>query len=148
MQVPDKEKIFQTVNPIKYLKLGKETCKKTMEKYEAIEYCWINYWIIYSKIKKNEFNPVDLKKDAENWLIFFVKAYGKDAITPYIHSFVHHFYEFMQLHGDVNLFNEQGLEKLNDLTTSQFYRSTNKKNFITQLLNLRNRVEVLSSEFA
>ena len=54
----------------------------------------------------------------------------------------------MQLHGDVNLFYEQGLEKLNDLTTSQFYRSTNKTNFITQLLNLRNRDEVVSSEFA
>ena len=52
VQGPDKEKIFQTVNPIKYLKLGKETCKKTLEKYEAIEYCWINYWIIYSKIIK------------------------------------------------------------------------------------------------
>ena len=52
------------------------------------------------------------------------------------------------LSGEVSqrpLYNEHGLEKLNDSTTSQFYRGTHKIYLITQLLNLRNRIEILSS---
>ncbi len=43
---------------------------------------------------------------------------------------MHHLHEFVELYGDVNLFNQQGLEKLNDQTTTQFFRGTNKKKIL------------------
>jgi len=39
-------------------------------------------------------------------------------------------------YGHLNYFSAQGLEKLNDFSTSDFFRSTNKnKEFIKQILN-------------
>ena len=44
-----------------------------------------------------------------------------------MHIFVAHLHEFKSINGAINSFNIQGLEKLNDLTTSQFFRATNRK---------------------
>lgn len=87
-----------------------------------------------------------MKEEAKDWVKKIIFAYNDLHITPYIHGFVHHFHEFINLHGNVNLFNEQALEKLNDITTSQFFRSTNKKNYVKQLINIRNRLLSYSEE--
>jgi hypothetical protein len=47
------------------------------------------------------------------WFKLFRSYYHGDVVTPYIHIFVSHFHEFLELHGDLNLFNQEGLEKLN-----------------------------------
>ena len=39
---------------------------------------------------------------------------------------MHHIPEFLEKYKDVNVFNIQGLEKLNDFTTEYFFKSTNK----------------------
>jgi hypothetical protein len=52
----------------------------------------------------------------------------------------------IQVHGNINLFSMQGLEKLNDSSTISFYSSTNKhEDFITQLMNKRNRLEIMQA---
>lgn len=63
-----------------------------------------------------------------------------------MHIFSSHLDEFVKIHGDVNKFNIQGLEKLNDITTIQYHKSTSKhpKLYLKQLLNKRNRIEYLS----
>jgi hypothetical protein len=67
------------------------------------------------------------------------------AITPYIHVFSFHITDFLKKFNNVNIFNAQGLEKLNDLTTIYYQRSTNKnlKNnfYLKQLIEKRNRIE-------
>jgi len=52
--------------------------------------------------------------------------------------------EFISTFGDVDIYNIQGLEKLNDFTTQQFFRATNKSKFFApyQLLCLRLRSEM------
>ncbi len=46
-----------------------------------------------------------------------------------------HVPELYEKYGPLNYFSGQGLEKLNDLTTVQFFRNTNKKEtFLKQLL--------------
>ena len=51
--------------------------------------------------------------------------------------------EFITTFGDVDIYNIQGLEKLNDLTTQEFFRATNRSKFLAtyQLLCLRLRRE-------
>ena len=52
-----------------------------------------------------------------------------------MHAFVVHIPEFIQIHGNLNLFSLQGLEKLNEIKTQNFHRSSNKKeNFLVQML--------------
>jgi hypothetical protein len=66
-------------------------------------------------------------------------------ITPYIHVFVHHVPDFLEIYDNLNIFNTQGLEKLNDLTTIDFHSSTNKNlkdnKYLKQLMEKRNRIE-------
>ena len=57
----------------------------------------------------------------------FLKVYQTKNVTPYIHSFVFHVPEFIQKYGSVCKFTQQGLEKLNDVTTQHFLRSTNHR---------------------
>lgn len=66
-------------------------------------------------------------------------------VTPYIHTFVFHVPEFLENFQDVNIFNIQGLEKLNDFTTQNFHLSTNRNlsnmNYLKQLINKQNRID-------
>ena len=62
-----------------------------------------------------------------------------------MHAFVVHIPEFIQIHGNLYLFSLQELEKLNEITTQNFHRSSNKKeNFLVQMLQKRNRQELYS----
>jgi hypothetical protein len=62
---------------------------------------------------------------------------------PYIHIFVCNLNEFQELNGNVNLFNQQGVEKLNDLITIDYFKSTKKLNkYLTQILQKRTRISI------
>jgi hypothetical protein len=72
---------------------------------------------------------------------FFCNDFIQANLRPYIHIFVCHLHEFQELYGNVNLFNQQGEEKLNDLITIDYFKSTNKSNkYLTQILQKRTRI--------
>ena len=83
------------------------------------------------------------------YIYIIYKIYLVVEVTPYIHIFVNHIWEFIIYIGeiDINSFTLQGLEKLNDLTTQYYFRSTNRQNssdqFLRQLINKRIRIETL-----
>ena len=92
-------------------------------------------------------NPIDIEKfrvDLKNWLRDFLLMRGGTTF-PYSHALVWHVPDMLEKHGNINLFNQQGLEKLNDFIRVYFFRSTNKKRshkeYLYQLLAKRNRVE-------
>ncbi|RNA17410.1 hypothetical protein BpHYR1_013024 [Brachionus plicatilis] len=63
-------------------------------------------------------------------------------VTPYIHAFCSHVHQFQKFHGDINLFNLQGLGKLNDQTTIQYFKASNKREkTIEQLIQRRLRID-------
>ena len=66
-------------------------------------------------------------------------------VTPYMHALAMHIGEFIQLHGSVVRFTQQGLEKLNDLTTKHYQRATNhqERQSLQQVLQKRLRIEAL-----
>ena len=102
------------------------------------------------KIRKNEFNETyldNLKEDLKIWLGHYVKLVPRETkeITPYIHIFTFHLPEFIQKHKNINIYNLQGLEKLNDFVTQIYHCSSNKhklnNSYIFQMIKKRNRVD-------
>lgn len=95
--------------------------------------------------------PEDIELQTKSWLADYLRTYHRKNVTPYIHVFQAHLYEFVELYGDINSFNQQGHEKFNDLTTIQYFKSTNKKltansGFLLQLLQKRNRIELINMQ--
>ena len=78
-------------------------------------------------LREDQLCPADLKRTTREFMELFFSCYDKSFVTPYLHIFVAHLHEFKQIHRTVNNFNIQGLEKLNDLTTMQFFKQTNKR---------------------
>ena len=62
-----------------------------------------------------------------------------------MHAFAMHVSQFMDLHGNITMFTQQGLEKLNNLTTIHFQRSSNHRDTkaLRQILEKWNRLEYL-----
>ena len=132
---------------------------------ETEDICWGKFYSIFNSIKSfktdDEFgnNENDsqfddklneLKADLKAWLGYYQQLNNGQTITPYIHGFVFHIPEFLEKYKDVNIFNLQGLEKMNDLTTQYYHNSTNKHSveneYLLQLLNKRNRIEFYNLE--
>ncbi len=122
--------------------------------FEYENYVWKNFIEIYLRIKvfdsKDDSIRIDedvasLKNDLKDWLEIYILLSGRDHITPYIHAFVFHIPEFILKYRKINLYNVQGLEKLNDLVTKSYHRSTNKKRtdkmYLFQLIKKQNRLE-------
>ena len=92
-----------------------------------------------------------LKEQLKVWLDSYVdlsiEYRGIKTISPYIHIFVFHLVELLDIHGNINLFNVQGLEKLNHFCIEYYHHCTNKNSsrnkYLAQLLKKRNRVEFL-----
>ena len=77
-------------------------------------------------------------------LTFHIGLSNKRCHTVHI-SFAMHVPEFLHLYGNVVMFSQQGLEKLNDLTTKHFQRASNHREYdaLKQVLEKRNRLELL-----
>ena len=122
---------------------------------------WLDFYKILFQIKsfKNEsnipnFNPNQtsiekLSKDLQIWLQAYLfineKNRNSNTISPYIHVFVYHIPQLIEIHHDLNIFNTQGLEKLNDFSTQYYHSCTNKQNekkeYLNQLFKKQNRME-------
>ncbi len=87
-----------------------------------------------------------IKRNTFDWLVLFESVYSASRITPYLHIFGDHLYEMVEIHGNINAFTMQGLEKLNDITTQHYFSATNKsENYLVQLLNKRNRLDLTNN---
>ena len=66
-------------------------------------------------------------------------------VTPYIHAFLNHVPKFIRLRGNLISFTQQGLEKLNGVSTKEFQRASNHRDIeaLKQMLVKRNRLEHL-----
>ena len=133
---PEKIKLFEVFNL-------KEIFPEH-DKLESLQKLWDDFYDIINAVKRVKIEHSDVKRRTQEWLDLFLTIYNKTTVTPYIHAFVAHLHEFVFLYKDINAFNLQGLEKLNDLTTCQYFKGTNKSdNALTQMLKKRNRMEFL-----
>ena len=109
---------------------------------------FLNFLTIMSNIKDDKYTHEFARITIDNWLELFVKLFGFNSITPYIHIFTSHIHEFIENCKCLNNFNAQGLEKNNDTTSRIYFRGSNKKqtansSYKMQMLQKKNRLEYL-----
>jgi hypothetical protein len=84
-----------------------------------------------------------MASNAKAWVGDFCSLYQTKHVTPYVHALAMHVPQFIELYGNLTKFTKQGLEKLNDLTTKHYLRSTKNKDkemeSLQQLILKRNR---------
>ena len=138
----EKKKLFNKIGLTSFGDLPKKKEKNEL---------WDNFYHILYKVKDDRITPEELKQQTEDWLKIFLSVVIKtdEAVTPYIHIFVSHLHQqahYLKNKGlSVNSFSMQGLEKLNDFTTTYFQRCTNKKgDIMRQIMEKRTRIELLT----
>ena len=83
-------------------------------------------------------------KKSKKWTTLFLEVYQTKHVTSYVHTLIYHIPESISLHGSLALFSQQGLERLNDTITKDYFRSTNHRDDALQrLLKKLNRLEEL-----
>ncbi len=77
--------------------------------------------------------------------IWFIKVYAAHWVTPYMHIFIHRIWWFYkETGGNLNDFNTEGAEKLNDTLKTFYNRSSTKKSIkksLLQIMEKQNRCE-------
>ncbi len=146
MMGPKKKVFFDQMD-----KHGVKNVFTKIEKKNEITMLWKQYWLLHNKLreeKKSVFNFIInyssdfFKNNCNNLLNIFVDTYGIGNMTPYLHVTCLHLHEMHRKHGNLNYYATEGLEKLNDLSTKDFFRSTNKSfTFIKQMLERDARLE-------
>ena len=115
-----------------------------LERKQCIQKLWSDFFDLINCLGKTECDAVDFEGRARDWIRLFTSIYQTKDVTPYMHAFAQHVPEFLRLYGNIVIFSQQGLEKLNDLTTKHYQRATNHHyDALKQVLEKRNRIELL-----
>ena len=80
----------------------------------------------------------------------FMDLYPTKHVTPspYMHCMMNHTSQFMELHGSILPFTQQGLKKYKDIMTKDYFRATSHKGeqCLIQILQKQNRMEYLEAK--
>ena len=141
---PEKQRLFNTINiPELFPELPNNV---------VINKLWKDFLTLSKRIQEEDTVPEDFKVGAQSWVSLYLTLYQTKNVTPYIHAFAMHVWEFIKLYGSLEPYSQQGLEKLNDLTTLHYLRATNHhhKNdeALRQLILKRNWIEKLEDNGA
>jgi hypothetical protein len=133
---PEKHRLFHKINV--------STLFPSIPKVSDIQELWSSFYLLMQMLSNDCVADIFDRK-AKTWVNDFCAIYQTKHVTPYAHALSMHVSQFIQLHGNISKFSEQGLEKLNDLTTKHYLRSTNHRETeaLHQLIQKRNRLEYL-----
>jgi hypothetical protein len=109
---------------------------------------WSSFYGIMQYMKDcKSIDPIKIKMKTQKWIKLFCKVYHIKHVTPYMHAFANHLHQFYE-NGNLYYYNLEGLEKLNDLTTIEYFKSTNKRENATfQLLSKRCRIDIIAGKY-
>lgn len=112
---------------------------------DQLKKLWSDFFHLTEELSQVDCNAIEIESQAKAWVRLFTSVYQTKDVTPYMHALAMHVPEFIRFYGNIVIFTQQGLEKLNDLTTVQFQRSSNHREneALKQLLQKRNRIEEL-----
>ena len=135
---PEKHRLFHNINISKLF--------PTLDSKQQLQKVWSDFYDLIIQLGKQEFIVSDVDGcSAKSWVTSFLKLYQTKDITPYIHAFSMHVPQFLRLYGNIVSFTQQGLEKLNELTTKYFQSASNHREMesLNQILEKHNRLEAL-----
>jgi len=105
---------------------------------------WKSYWKFHKMIREKDktYEKEEISEILGTFMDDFLRVYCDADLIPYIHITCLHFAEQYEIvNGKMCFFTCEGLEKLNDNTTSQFFQSTNKhEQFTKQILERDQRI--------
>lgn len=101
------------------------------EDAEGIDNLWKGFQTLMRALQVQENDPDYLepqcfKTYVREWGKLFLEMYYDDDITPYIHTFVYHVPQFLEMHGTLMQFNCQPVEKKNHWQSQAFHRGSQK----------------------
>ena len=139
---PEKLRLFKAIKiPELFPKLNQSN---------KIQQIWNDFKSIYdtlwSERKMKEKEIKDFTKSTKDWMALFTSVYQTKHTTPYMHVLQAHLPTLIRNHGNLRMFSQQGLEKLNDDITKDYFKSTNHKtgeDSLRQILLKLNRLEYL-----
>ncbi len=122
------------------------------ERADKIVRIWNEYFSIHKDLSNlgtgaSSMTPTEFKIKAQSWLKLFLSVYLRKNVTPYMHSFVQHAADIVTRLGPLNNYSTQGLEKLNSLTTIDYFKGTNHRlgvPALSQIMHKQNRLTWLS----
>ena len=137
---PEKLRLFNNINIVKLL--------PGYEKRKENQNLWTDFMKLYVALKKNSLTSEEIDVICKQWLQDFVNLNHRSDCTPYVHL-TQHLSELIRLHGHIGLFNQEGHERLNQISIVQYFRACNKKisknsSYLAQILKKRNRIEAIS----
>jgi len=114
---PKKKRLFETIDIPKLF--------PSLSKNKEIQKLWKDFTVLTEHLSLAEeqlstdqrWSPAKFDEKAKEWVEDFVDIYQIKDVTPYMHCLAMHVSQFLDLYGILAKFNQQGLEKLNDLTT-------------------------------
>ena len=87
-------------------------------KGKELQQLWDDFYV-----SEDECNASIFETSAKKWVTSFALFYQRKDVTPYMHAMAFHVPQFLSLYdGNISIFNQQGLEKLNDVMTKHFQR--------------------------
>ena len=114
---------------------------------DKVQQIWKDFLAVYNLLRSTTAESNKIKESSKKWLELFLKVYQTKNVTPYMHTLVFHVPEFIELHGSIAPYSQQGLEWLNDNITKDYFRSTNhRQDALRTLLMKLNRLEELQAE--
>lgn len=119
---PEKLKLFQNIKI--------DVVLPTFHDSDKIQKLWKDFYDIAEFLSSSNQDKIiveDFSKRTKLWLDLFLSLYQTKHVTPYMHALVWHVPEFLHLYGTICPFTQQGLEKLKDKTTKDYFRSTNQR---------------------
>ncbi|KAJ8040429.1 hypothetical protein HOLleu_14715 [Holothuria leucospilota] len=120
-------------------------------KLSIIKDLWTQFSCIMTLLRgKGDFTTCQievLQKKCKDWVKLFTTVYLAKDVTPYMHVLVYHVPESLRIHGNINVYSQQSVEKLNDTVTCWFFRSSNHQNnsALKQVLCKQNRTDYLNT---
>ena len=111
----------------------------SLKNADDVQALWKSLYDIINSLDK--LSSDEIQQKTERWHSLFIATYKKEFETPYIHALQEHLHDQVALHGDISIFNQQPVEKLNDLTTKEYFQATNKHEFLEQILLRRERMD-------
>ena len=106
------------------------------------------YELLWSNKNMDEQEIKDFTKKTTSWITLFKSLYQTKNVTPYMHVLVAHVPKLLRDVGSLAKFSQQGVEKLNDDITKDYFKSTNHRSeeALRQIMLKLNRLEELTDQ--
>ena len=141
---PEKLKLFKSIK-IPELFPSLQEVQKIQQLWEEFKKIYV---ILWCNKKLDDIEIKDFTTKVKSWMTLFTSVYQTRNVTPYMHVLVAHIPQFLRDIGSLAVFSQQGLEKLNDDITKDYFKSTNHRNedVLGQIMLKLNRLEELTDE--